>query len=68
MSMASRAKTKARVGRPPKSAADRRDVLVRVLTTAEEYKTLQTAADQASMSLSTWVRAAALTMARQGGG
>jgi uncharacterized protein (DUF1778 family) len=65
MSMAKRAKAGPKSGRPPKAAADRRDVLVKVLTTAEEYKVLQAAAEQASMSLSTWMRAAALAMARQ---
>jgi len=44
--------------------ADRRDKLVRVLTTAAEHEELQRAAADASMSVSTWVRSVALERAR----
>lgn len=52
------------MGRPPVAAADRRATLVRVLTTEAEHGELQRAAEEASMSVSTWVRAAALEKAR----
>lgn len=47
-------------------ATDRRSVLVKVLTTAEEYKLLQAAAAQSGLSLSAWLRAVGLATARQG--
>lgn len=53
------------IGRPPIAPEDRRDVLVRVLTTEAEREELQDAADAASMSISTWMRAVALERARQ---
>ena len=56
---------KTRMGRPPLPDADRRDTLVRVLTTEREHDELQRAADAASMSVSTWVRVAALEKARK---
>lgn len=60
-----KAKEKARIGRPPVAAEDRRTTLVRVLTTEAEHAELQRAAEGASMSVSTWVRAAALEKARR---
>ena len=62
------AKTKAKpkpTGRHPMAAEDRRTTLIRVLTTDEEKEELQHAAEAASMSLSTWVRSAALSAARK---
>jgi hypothetical protein len=47
--------------------ADKRATLVRVLTTEAEHAELQRAAGAASMSVSTWVRAAALERARRSG-
>jgi hypothetical protein len=44
--------------------ADRRDTLVRVLTTGTEHTELQQAASDAAMSVSTWVRSVALERAR----
>jgi hypothetical protein len=63
-----KAKKKARIGRPPVAAEDRRETLVRVLTTEAEHGELQRAAESASMSVSTWVRAVALEKARRPGG
>ena len=54
-----------RIGRPPVAAEDRRATLVRVLTTEAEHAELRRAAEAASMSVSTWVRAAALEKARR---
>ena len=54
-----------RTGRPPVAEADRRDTLVRVLTTKDEHEELQQAAASVSMSVSTWVRSVALERARQ---
>jgi hypothetical protein len=51
-------------GRPPVADEDRRDTLVRVLTTAAEYEELQGAAAYVGMSVSTWVRFIALERAR----
>ena len=63
--MTSKAKKgRARIGRPPVADADRRATLVRVLTTEAEHGELKRAAEGASMSVSTWVRAAALEKAR----
>ena len=59
-------KKKPRIGRPPVADEDRRATLVRVLTTAGEHGELQRAAQGASMSVSTWVRAVALEKARRG--
>ena len=64
VSKGKKGKTKPRIGRPPVADADRRDTLVRVLTTADEHAELQQAAADASMSVSTWVRVAALDKAR----
>ena len=55
---------KNRGGRPPVADADRRDTLVRVLTTASEHGELQDAAAYVGMSVSTWVRFVALERAR----
>jgi hypothetical protein len=55
---------KNRGGRPPVSDEDRRDTLVRVLTTASEYEELQGAAAYVGMSVSTWIRFIALERAR----
>lgn len=59
-------KAKKKLGRPPVADEARRATLVRVLATATEYGELQRAAEAASMSVSTWVRAAALEKARRG--
>jgi hypothetical protein len=55
---------KNRGGRPAVADADRRDTLVRVLTTGAEHAELQAAAARASMSVSSWVRSIALERAR----
>jgi len=62
--MVSKPKKRQRAGRPKIANADRRDALVRVLTTAAEHEELQRAASIASMSVSTWVRSVALERAR----
>lgn len=52
-------------GRPPYlDDADKRESLVRVLTTASELEELKTAAKNAEKSLSSWVRDVALERAR----
>ena len=51
-------------GRPVVDDADRRDTLVRVLTTKAEHKELQEAAASVKMSISAWLRALALERAR----
>jgi flavin reductase (DIM6/NTAB) family NADH-FMN oxidoreductase RutF len=53
-----------RIGRPLVADADRRETLVRVLTTKAEHGELQQAAASVSMSVSTWVRSVALERAR----
>jgi len=55
---------KNRGGRPTLPDEDRRDTLVRVLTTASEYEELQGAAAYAGMPMSTWMRVVALERAR----
>jgi hypothetical protein len=55
---------KTRGGRPPLADEDRRDTLVRVLTTASEQEELQRAATYVGMSVSTWIRLVALERAR----
>lgn len=52
------------MGRPPVAAADKRATIVRVLTTKTEHEELQQAADDAAMSVSTWLRSVALERAR----
>ena len=52
-------------GRPPLADADRRETLVRVLTTASEYDELRRAAADVSLTVSTWMRAVSLERARQ---
>ena len=54
------------MGRPPVADADRRETVLRVLTTEDEHAELQRAAAAAGMSTSTWVRAVALERARGG--
>ena len=52
-------------GRPPYlDDADKRESLVRVLTTASELEELKVAAKHADKSLSSWVREVALERAR----
>lgn len=52
-------------GRPPYlDDADKRESLVRVLTTASELEELKAAAKSAKLSLSSWVREVALERAR----
>jgi hypothetical protein len=51
-------------GRPTLDDEDRRDTLVRVLTTAAEYEELQDAAAYVGMPMSTWLRFVALERAR----
>jgi hypothetical protein len=55
---------KNRGGRPPMADEDRRDTLVRVLTTASEYEELQRGAAYVGMSVSTWMRFVCLERAR----
>jgi hypothetical protein len=62
---AKKSKSKPRMGRPPVADADRRETLLRVLTTKSEYEELQRAASAAGLSVSTWVRSAALERARR---
>ncbi len=62
--MVSKAKKGRRGGRPALRDADRRDTLVRVLTTADEHEELQRAAANVSMPVSTWIRWIALERAR----
>lgn len=51
-------------GRPELNDADRRDTLVRVLTTASEYEELKSAAAYVGLSVSTWMRVVGLERAR----
>ena len=51
-------------GRPELNDADRRDTLVRVLTTASEYEELKGAAAYVGLSVSTWMRVVGLERAR----
>ncbi len=62
--MVSKPKKRQPGGRPKIDDADRRDTLVRVLTTATEYEELQEAAAYIGMSVSTWLRSVALERAR----
>lgn len=62
--MVSKPKKRQRIGRPPVRDADRRDTLVRVLTTTAEHEELQRAAASVAMSVSTWLRSIALERAR----
>ncbi len=55
---------KNRGGRPPLADADRRETLVRVLTTEAEYEELQRAAVYVGMGVSTWLRIIGLERAR----
>ena len=54
-------------GRPPKAAEDLRNVLLRIMVTREEAGEIRAAAERSGVSLSTWVRLAALAAARQNG-
>jgi hypothetical protein len=58
-------KPRKRAGRPSVAAADRRETIVRVLTTEAEHVELQQAAATLGMSVSTWMRAVALDRARK---
>lgn len=62
--MVSKPKKRQPGGRPKVADADRRDTLVRVLTTAAEHEELQAAAAYVGMSVSTWLRFIALERAR----
>jgi len=55
-----------KMGRPKKAEGDRRDVLVKVLTTEAEFRDLEQAAQTAGTGVSTWVRMVALERARNG--
>ena len=55
-----------KMGRPKKADSDRRDVLVKVLTTESEFRDLEQAAQKAGAGVSTWVRMVALERARDG--
>jgi delta 1-pyrroline-5-carboxylate dehydrogenase len=56
---------KRQVGRPRYlKAAEKRETIVRVLTTEAEHKELKEAAAAADTSVSTWVRGVALERAR----
>ena len=57
-------KPRARVGRLPLAAEDRRRKDVRVLTTESEHGELRRAAASVSMSVSTWIRSVTLERAR----
>jgi hypothetical protein len=46
--------------------SDRRDILVKVLTTEGEFKALECAAKKAGAAVSTWMRMAALEKAKDG--
>lgn len=52
------------LGRPRLADGKRRDTLVRVLCMKRELEELRRAADEASMSVSAWVRITALNKAR----
>lgn len=52
-------------GRPPIAAEDRRETLVKVLVTESENEELRQAASEAGLTVSTWVRLAALEKARR---
>ena len=53
-------------GRPKMADSDRRDILVKVLTTEGEFKALERAAKKAGAAVSTWMRMAALERAQDG--
>jgi len=53
-------------GRPKMADSDRRDVLVKVLTTEGEFEALESAAKKAGAAVSTWMRMAALEKAQGG--
>jgi hypothetical protein len=53
-----------RMGRPPVADAAKRKKSMHVLTTEAEYAELQDVAADASMSVSSWVRAVAIERAR----
>lgn len=55
-----------KMGRPRMADSERRDVLVKVLTSEAEFKELEHAADAMGLGVSTWVRAVALERARRG--
>ncbi len=59
-----RPKHPGRTGRPVIDPASKRDVPIHVLTTKSEKEELQRAADDASMSVSTWMRNVSLARAR----
>lgn len=59
------APVRARIGRPTIASDDKRKKAIRVLTTVDEHEELKRAAADASMSISTWMRALALERARQ---
>lgn len=55
-----------KTGRPKMADSDRRDILVKVLTTEGEFKALESAAKKAGAAVSTWMRMAALEKAQDG--
>ncbi len=55
-----------RQGRPKMADSDRRDILVKVLTTEGEFNVLECAAKKAGAGVSTWMRMAALEKAQDG--
>ena len=59
-------KAQAPKGRPPVADADRRETLIRVLTTEAELAGLTAAAAAAGLGVSTWMRSVALERARSG--
>lgn len=63
--MAKTRKVGKRIGRPTVDDADRRDALVRVLTTKAERAELLEAAASVAMSASAWMRSLALERARE---
>lgn len=55
-----------KMGRPKMADSDRRDVLIKVLTSEAEYKQMEQAADAMGLGVSTWLRSVGLDKARRG--
>ena len=64
MATRTRKNPKAKVGRPPKAARDRKTHVVRVLLTETQRELLIRAASIGGFGLSTWLRSVALDAAR----
>lgn len=61
------ARTKPRRGRPPKDPDDLRSVVLRVLATEEQADELRAAAEEAGVSVSSWLLQLGLQAARRAG-